>query len=40
MDWKTGILAGTVITLSVAVAIILAEKYPQKQLAKTASTSN
>jgi hypothetical protein len=33
MDLKTGIITGTIITLSVAVAIILAEKYQQKQLA-------
>lgn len=34
MDIKTGIITGTVITLSVAIAIILAEKYQQKQIAK------
>jgi hypothetical protein len=34
MDIKTGIVTGTIITLSVAIAIILAEKYQQNKLAK------
>lgn len=34
MNWKEGVIIGTIITLSVAVAIILAEKYQEKKLAK------
>ncbi|MEO0338105.1 MAG: hypothetical protein AAF242_02720 [Bacteroidota bacterium] len=41
MDLKSGVIIGTVITLSVALAIILAEKYQQKQIAKSkAATQN
>ena len=35
-----GIITGTVITLSVAIAIIVAEKYQQKQLARAVTSSN
>ena len=39
MDFKKGLTFGTIITLSVAIAIILAEKYQQKQLAKSTAAA-
>ena len=39
MDLKTGLIVGTIITVSVGLAIILAEKYQQKQIAKVASAN-
>ena len=40
MDLKTGVLFGSIVTISVAVAIILATKYQEKQIAKKASSAN
>lgn len=40
MDLKTGVLFGSIVTISVAVAIILATKYQEKQIAKKANSAN
>lgn len=39
MDLKTGIILGTIMTLSVAIAIILATKYQEKEIAQKAASN-
>ena len=40
MDLKTGVLFGSIVTISVAVAIIVATKYQEKQIIKKAAAAN